>query len=63
MLLLYPQRKNKINLLPFWGEIEKMRTVREEIGKWFLDIAKYVVTAGLISSLFGNVESKLAVYV
>lgn len=30
--------------------------MKKELGKWFLDIAKYVATAVLLSSLFAEVE-------
>ena len=37
--------------------------MRKEIGKWFMDITKYVATAILISSFLGSLEHKWAVYV
>ena len=37
--------------------------MRKEIGKWFLDITKYVATAILIFSFLGSFEHKWAVYV
>jgi hypothetical protein len=33
-----------------------------EFGKWLLDIAKYVVTAGLVSTLFQSFEDKWLLY-
>jgi len=36
--------------------------IKKEIGKWFLDVAKYVATAVLISSFLGSFEHKWAVY-
>jgi hypothetical protein len=36
--------------------------MKKEIGKWFMDIAKYVATAVLISSFLGSFEHKWAVY-
>ena len=36
--------------------------MRKEIRKWFMDIAKYVATAILISSFLGSFEKKWAVY-
>ena len=30
--------------------------MRKEIGKWLMDIAKYIMTAIILSSLFGDVE-------
>ncbi|MCL2131822.1 MAG: hypothetical protein FWH36_05145 [Lentimicrobiaceae bacterium] len=37
--------------------------MRKEIGKWFMDIAKYVATAVLISSFLSGFERKWIVYV
>ena len=31
--------------------------MRKELGKWLMDIAKYIVTAVIISSLFGDMDS------
>jgi len=36
--------------------------MRKEIGKWFMDIAKYVATAILISSFLGSFQQKWAIY-
>lgn len=36
--------------------------VREEIGKWLMDVAKYVATAVLITSFLGEFEEKWVVY-
>jgi hypothetical protein len=36
--------------------------MRKEIGKWFMDIAKYVATPVLISSFLDGFEQKWAVY-
>ena len=33
-----------------------------KIGDWFLDIAKYVTTAVVISTFLGDFESKLIMY-
>ena len=32
--------------------------MKKEIGKWFLDIAKYIVTAVVLKELFGGFEEK-----
>jgi len=37
--------------------------MRKEIGKWFMDIAKYVATAILISSFLGGLQQKWLMYV
>ena len=39
-----------------------IRKVREEIGKWLMDVAKYVATAVLITSFLGEFEEKWLVY-
>ncbi|MDR2972073.1 MAG: hypothetical protein LBU83_09120 [Bacteroidales bacterium] len=36
--------------------------MNKEIGKWFMDIAKYVATAVLISSFLGGFEQKWIMY-
>ncbi len=33
--------------------------MKKEIGKWFLDIAKYIATAVLLTQLFGGVGEKV----
>ena len=37
--------------------------MRNEIGKWFMDVAKYVATAVLISSFLGSFDNKKTVYI
>lgn len=37
--------------------------MRKEIGKWFMDIAKYVATAVLISSFLDEFQQKWLMYV
>lgn len=36
--------------------------MKKEIGKWLLDVAKYVTTAVIISSVFENVRNSLLLY-
>ena len=36
--------------------------MQKEIGKWFMDVAKYVATAVLISSFLGGFEQKWIMY-
>lgn len=31
--------------------------MRKELGKWLMDIAKYIITAVVLSSVFGEIES------
>lgn len=33
--------------------------MRKEFGKWLMDVAKYMVTALLLSSVFGDMENPL----
>ena len=37
--------------------------MKEEIGKWLMDIAKYVLTAILITSLFEGLEDLWITYI
>ena len=37
--------------------------VKEELGKWLLDVAKYVATAVLISTFLGEFTSRWIIYV
>jgi uncharacterized membrane protein YecN with MAPEG domain len=37
--------------------------MRKEIGKWFMDVAKYVATAILISSFLGGFNEKWIMYI
>ena len=32
--------------------------MRKELGKWLMDIAKYITTAVVLTSIFGAVEQK-----
>jgi len=36
--------------------------MKKEVGKWFMDIAKYVATAVLISSFLGSFEQRWLIY-
>jgi hypothetical protein len=36
--------------------------MKKELGKWLLDVAKYVATAVLISSFLGNLNPKWIMY-
>ena len=37
--------------------------MKKELGKWFMDVAKYVATAVLISSFLGDFEQKWLMYI
>ena len=36
--------------------------MRKELGKWLMDIAKYITTAVILTSIFGDVEQKWIIY-
>ena len=36
--------------------------MKKEIGKWLMDVAKYVATAFLISSFLGNISERWVMY-
>lgn len=36
--------------------------MRKEFGKWLMDIAKYITTAVILSSVFGQVNTPWVVY-
>lgn len=37
--------------------------MRKEFGKWLMDIAKYITTAVILSSVFGQVTEQWIIYV
>ena len=37
--------------------------MKKELGKWLMDIAKYLVTAVLLASVFSDITEKWIVYV
>ncbi len=36
--------------------------MKKELGKWLLDIAKYVATAVVLSSVFGDMHDGMPIY-
>lgn len=36
--------------------------MKKELGKWLMDIAKYITTAVILTSIFGEVEHKWIIY-
>lgn len=36
--------------------------MKEEFGKWLMDIAKYITTAVILTSIFGEIEQKWVIY-
>ena len=55
---------------PPWGRggINKKQLIyylcnmKKELGKWLMDIAKYITTAVILTSIFGDVEQKWIIY-
>ena len=37
--------------------------MRKELGKWLMDIAKYITTAVILTPIFGEVENKWIIYI
>ena len=37
--------------------------MRKEFGKWLMDIAKYIATAVILTSIFGEIDQKWVIYV
>ena len=37
--------------------------MKKEFGKWLMDIAKYITTAVILSSMFGSIEEAWIMYV
>ena len=44
-------------------EIQYICKMKKELGKWLMDIAKYITTAVVLSSIFGDVQEKWVIYV
>lgn len=36
--------------------------MKKEFGKWLMDIAKYITTAVILSSMFGSIEDAWVMY-
>ena len=36
--------------------------MKKELGKWMMDIAKYIVTAVLLATVFSDITERLIVY-
>ena len=36
--------------------------MRKEFGKWLMDIAKYITTAVILTSIFGEIEQRWIIY-
>lgn len=36
--------------------------MKKELGKWLMDIAKYITTAVILTSIFGKIEKEWIIY-
>lgn len=36
--------------------------MKKELGKWLMDIAKYITTAVILTSIFGDIEERWIIY-
>lgn len=37
--------------------------MRKELGKWLMDIAKYITTVVVLTSIFGDIEERWIIYI
>jgi hypothetical protein len=37
--------------------------MKKELGKWLMDIAKYITTAVILTSIFGDIEQRWIIYI
>lgn len=37
--------------------------MKKEFGKWLMDIAKYITTAIILTSIFGDIQQKWIIYI
>ena len=44
------------------NEEKQQNELRKEIGKWLLDVSKYVTTAVIITTFLGSMEHRGAIY-
>jgi undecaprenyl pyrophosphate phosphatase UppP len=44
------------------GILEERSEVEKEQGKWFMDVAKYVITAFVFAFVFDDIENKTVAY-
>ena len=49
-------------MLTFAAETN-IRAMKKEFGKWLMDIAKYITTAVILSSMFSSIEEAWVMYV
>jgi hypothetical protein len=37
--------------------------IKEELGKWLMDVSKYIATAVILTSVFGEIQQKWIIYI
>ena len=37
--------------------------MKKELGKWLMDIAKYLTTAIILTSVLGDIQNKIVLYI
>ena len=50
-------------LAKLFYKISYLCVMRKELGKWLMDIAKYITTAVVLTSIFGEVQEEWVIYV
>ncbi len=50
-------------LSPSHLSIQKDGSMKKELGKWLMDIAKYITTAVILTSIFGDIQEKWVIYI
>ena len=57
------QRKKKSKNVGHVGYLIYLCIVKKEFGKWLMDIAKYIATAVILTSVFGGIKETWVIYV
>lgn len=52
----------KTDILVITTEFPYICNMRKELGKWLMDIAKYIATAVILTSIFGDIEERWIIY-
>jgi hypothetical protein len=63
VFLFLGKGRKKLGTIAGKEQNDYLCTMKKEIGKWLMDVAKYVATAVLISSFLSEFEKKWMIYV
>jgi hypothetical protein len=63
VFLFLGKGRKKLGTIAGKEQNDYLCTMKKEIGKWLMDVAKYVATAILISSFLNGFEEKWMVFV